>query len=142
MGSPYPTLLFRSGQGRIWEGFRIHNLCCLCSASSTMLPPTAARAISLNFSTPENQMGGFQKCRHLCLSPESLLQYVREGIGHLHSYSAPWNHTCKNSASFVWGHAAAYTDDPHNTIRHFIHSLIHSPVYLHNQLSIHPLTCK
>lgn len=105
-------------------------------------PSNSSSSNIFKLSTPENQMGGVQKCSHLCLPPESLLQYSREGPGHLHSFYALWNHTCKNLASFVWGHATAYADDPRSTIRQFAHSLIHSPVYLPNQLSIHPLACK
>lgn len=80
-----PFLPFRSGQGRIQGGSYL--------SLSALPPPTAARfgagAISSNFSTPQNQLGSLQKCRVLRLTPESLIQQVWEGTGHLHSYSAP-----------------------------------------------------
>ena len=61
------------GSGRLVSIF-------VCSAPSALPPPTAARfgagAISSNFSTLQNQLGSFQKCRLLCLTPESLIQQV------------------------------------------------------------------
>lgn len=139
VGSPHPTLLFRSAQ----EGFREvqeSRSCSLGSASSAMPPPTAARAFSLNLhALKPNGVRNAVTCAYPQKACFSTAERVL-GICILSMLSGTipaktWPPSCGTRFT-------VYADDPQSTIRQFSHSLIHSPVYLPNQLSIHPLACK